>query len=125
MKAYKAYDPKNDYAGACLPYGWPRAIQGLHPLQLVQSDDFMAFLFEQNSWFTVVPIDGRPHPKDANDFPTWFGNTVGRWEGDTLVLDTVALVRLSLRDHVCCAQLLHRFSEFGIGGSGRWQFGTA
>jgi len=90
MKAYKAYDPKNDYAGACLPYGWPRAIQGRHPLQIVQSDDFAAFLFEQNSWFTVVPIDGRPHPKDAKDLPTWFGNTVGRWEGDTLVLDTIA-----------------------------------
>src|SRR6476620_5707106 len=44
MKAYKAYDPKNDYAGACLPYGWPRAIQGRHPLQIVQSDDFAAFL---------------------------------------------------------------------------------
>ena len=90
MKAYKAYDTKNDYAGACLPYGWTRAIQGLHPLQLVQSDDFMAFLFEQNSWFTVVPIDGRPHPKDAEVTSSWFGNTVGKWEGDTLVLDTIA-----------------------------------
>jgi hypothetical protein len=32
-------------------------------------------------------MDGREHPKDLN--PTWYGHSVGRWEGDTLVIDTV------------------------------------
>jgi hypothetical protein len=35
----------------------------------------------------VIYMDGRPHPKDL--FPTWWGHSVGRWEGDTLVIDTV------------------------------------
>ena len=119
LKAYKSYDPKNDYAGACLPYGWPRAIQGLHPLQIVQSDDFAAFLFEQNSWFTVVPIDGRPHPKDAKSVPTWFGNTVGRWEGDTLVLDTIATNGYTMLDythpHSTELHLIQRFTRTDFG----------
>ena len=85
------HDPANDYAGACLPYGFPRAIVARHPMKLVQHEDFLAFLFEQNSWFTVVPIDGRPHPADAMDNPTWFGNSVGHWEGDTLVVDTIGV----------------------------------
>ena len=90
-KQWEAHDPNNDYAGACLPYGFPRAIVARHPMQLVQHPDFLAFLFEQNSWFTLVPIDGRPHPKDAKDNPSWFGNSVGRWEGDTLVIDTIGV----------------------------------
>jgi hypothetical protein len=45
-------------------------------------------LYEQNSWFHITPIDGRAHPKDPD--PTWFGNSVGHWEGDTLVIDTSA-----------------------------------
>jgi len=52
----------------------------------MQSDKYFAFLFEQNSWFNVVPIDGREHRKGI---PTWFGDSVGHWEGDTLVIDTV------------------------------------
>jgi hypothetical protein len=35
----------------------------------------------------VVYMDGRPHPKDL--LPTWWGHSIGRWEGDTLVIDTV------------------------------------
>ena len=119
LKAYKAYDPKNDYAGACLPYGFPRAIGGLHPLQLVQSDDYLAFLFEQNSWFTAVPIDGRPHPKDAKDNPSWFGNSVGHWEGDTLVVDTIATNGYTMLDythpHSTEMHLIQRFTRTDFG----------
>ena len=119
LKKYKAYDPKNDYAGACLPYGFPRAIAGRHPLQLVQSDDFLAFLFEQNSWFTVVPIDGRPHPKDAMDNPSWFGNSVGHWEGDTLVIDTIGVNGYTMLDyshpHSTQLHLIQRFTRKDFG----------
>jgi hypothetical protein len=37
----------------------------------------------------TIYMDGRPHPKEAYDLPTWFGHSVGHWEGDTLVVDTV------------------------------------
>ena len=86
---WESYDAaKGDYAGSCLPFGLLRSVGGPHPIQIVQNDKYIAFLYEQNSWFHVTPIDGRAHPKDPD--PTWFGNSVGRWEGDTLVIDTIA-----------------------------------
>ena len=84
---WKSYDAaEGDYTGACLPFGMMRSINTPEPMQLMQSDKYLAFLFEQNSWFTVVPIDGRPH---AQGISTWFGDSVGHWEGDTLVIDTI------------------------------------
>jgi len=40
-------------------------------------------------FFRVIPLDGRPHPKDVDS--TWMGDSVGKWEGDTLVIDTIGL----------------------------------
>ena len=86
---WESYDPtdRGDYAGACLPFGLLRSVGGPHPVQIMQDEKYIAMLYEQNTWFHVTPIDGRPHPKDFD--PTWFGNSVGRWEGDTLVIDTI------------------------------------
>ena len=39
--------------------------------------------------YQIIYMDGRPHPKEVNDIPTWLGHSVGHWEGDTLVVDTV------------------------------------
>lgn len=84
---WNSYDAADgDYTGACLPFGMTRSMNTPEPMQFMQSDKYLAFLFEQNSWFTVVPIDGRPH---GNGIATWFGDSVGHWEGDTLVIDTV------------------------------------
>jgi hypothetical protein len=44
-------------------------------------------LFEFDHFFRTIYTDGRDHPKDLD--PTWMGNAVGHWEGDTLVVDTV------------------------------------
>src|SRR5258707_384415 len=66
----------------------PRVPRGQHPAQIVQNHKYIAFLYEQNSWFHVTPIDGRPHPKDPD--ATWYGNSVGHWDGDTLIIDTIA-----------------------------------
>ncbi|MEI9813203.1 MAG: hypothetical protein WDO18_11355 [Acidobacteriota bacterium] len=86
---WKIYDPVNgDYAGACLPFGLVRSINAPHPMQVVQSKNFIAFLHEQNTWFTKVPTDGRPFPPDKEMDPTWFGTSRGRWEGDTLIIET-------------------------------------
>lgn len=85
---WESYDAaKGDYTGSCLPFGLLRSVGGPHPIQIIQNDKYIAMLYEQNSWFHVTPIDGRAHPKEPD--PTWFGNSVGRWEGDTLVIDTI------------------------------------
>jgi hypothetical protein len=54
----------------------------------MQDDKYIAMLYEQNSWFHITPIDGRAHQSDPD--PSWFGDSVGHWEGDTLVIDTIA-----------------------------------
>jgi hypothetical protein len=79
---------KFDYTGHCLPLGLLRSMNvGGYPIQIMQNSKYLAFLFEQSTWFNVVYLDGREHPKDPD--PTWFGHSVGKWDGDTLVIDTV------------------------------------
>jgi len=85
---WKNYSPDNgDYTGACLPFGLMRSINSPDPLQVMQDGAFVAYLFEQNTWFHLFPIDGRPHVKGA--IATWFGDSVGHYEGDTLVIETL------------------------------------
>jgi hypothetical protein len=85
---FKNYDvSKFDYTGHCLPMGLMRSMNAPYPIQIMQNDAYLAFLFEQSTWFNVVYLDGRRHPADPN--PTWFGHSVGKWDGDTLVIDTV------------------------------------
>jgi hypothetical protein len=79
--------PKLEYTRFCLPWGYIRSWNAVTPSQLVQTSDYLAILFEQDNWFHVVPTDGRDHPKDLQ--PTWYGDSVGKWDGDTLVIDTI------------------------------------
>jgi hypothetical protein len=87
-KEWDGYDPvKNgDYAGSCLPFGFPRSLYGPHPTQIIQDNDYMVFLFEQNTMFHIVPTDGRPF--DSELPASWYGQSIGRWDGDTLVIET-------------------------------------
>jgi len=86
-KQWESYNAEEgDYTGSCLPFGHSRAMGSPDPIQIMLTPTSMAFLYEQNSWFKVFPIDGRAHnPKKV---PTWFGESVGHWDGDTMVVDT-------------------------------------
>jgi len=86
---FNNYDPTNyDYTGHCLPFGLLRSVNvGGYPIQIMQNSKYVALLFEQNTWFHVVYIDGRDHPKNVD--PTWFGHSIGKWDGDTLIIDTL------------------------------------
>jgi hypothetical protein len=82
-----SYNPEKDgdYTGACLPFGHMRSINGPDPVQIMQTPTHLAFLYEQNTWFKVLPIDGRQPKKKV---ATWYGDSVGHWDGETLVVDT-------------------------------------
>jgi hypothetical protein len=100
-KQWEEYKPEEgDYTGSCLPFGHARSIGSPDPMQIMQTpDNQMAFLFEQNSWFQVFPVDGRKHDDRV---ASWFGNSVGHWEGDTLVIETInfnGLTRLDTIGH--------------------------
>jgi hypothetical protein len=88
-KQWAIYDPvaNGDYAGSCLPFGMSRNINSPHGVQIVQNNDAIAFLFEQNTWHTFVPTSATfKWPADLP--PAWNGVSVGRWEGDTLIIET-------------------------------------
>ena len=77
-----------DAPGArCLTRGITAA-GALFPYEIVQTPARLVMLFEDDiPSHRTVYLDGRPHPKDPN--PTWMGHSIGHWEGDTLVIDTV------------------------------------
>ena len=88
LKQWIEYDPvnKGDYAGSCLPFGMSRNINSPHGVQILQNPDALAFLFEQNTWFHWVPTNGMKWPTDLPE--SWNGLSTGRWDGDTLVIET-------------------------------------
>lgn len=76
----------DDPEANCLPAGVPR--QAPYPWKIVQTPALVVFLFEGNiHTYRQVFLDGRGHEPDPN--PTWYGDSIGRWEGDTLVVDTI------------------------------------
>jgi hypothetical protein len=77
---------QGDYAGSCMPFGWIRSFTP-HPMQILQNNEYISFLFEQSTMFQAVNTEGMPHRKDWP--PTWFGDSRGHWEGDTLVIEAV------------------------------------
>jgi hypothetical protein len=87
LQDWTTYDPADgDYTGSCLPYGLTRSFNAPYPYQILQSDTLIAVLFELNTWHHVIPFADH-HPAQLE--PTWFGHSIGRWDGDTLVVDTI------------------------------------
>lgn len=84
---FESYDPgvDGDYTGACLPFGLTRAMNSPDPIQFMQTETHFALLYEQNTWFKVVNLDGQDH---STGVPTWFGHSIAKWDGDTLVIST-------------------------------------
>jgi hypothetical protein len=77
---------KDDPQASCLPSGVPRIAP--YPWRIVETPTHLFFLFEANIHsYRQIFMDGRPHPRDLD--PTWYGHSIGRWDGDTLVVDTV------------------------------------
>jgi hypothetical protein len=51
----------------------------------------VAFLFEYQTIWRSVYMDGRAHPEDILDYPEFMGHSIGKWDGDTLVIDTYGI----------------------------------
>ena len=70
----------------CRPAGVPRMGP---PNKIVQTPTEVILLYQSHNAFRVVPTDGRPHDATRAQDTTWYGDAVGHWEGDTLVVDIV------------------------------------
>lgn len=69
----------------CLPHGIPDAMS-ISNFKLVQNPGLTMILYEEFDHYRQIFTDGRPFPKDLN--PAWFGSSIGKWEGDALVVET-------------------------------------
>ena len=84
----RAANNSKDAPGAhCLTRG-VTAAGALFPYKLIQTPTLLVMLFEDDiPSHRQVFLDGRGHPKDPN--PSWMGHSIGRWDGEVLVIDTV------------------------------------
>ena len=77
--------------GECNP--WPSAMMmsgsDLFPIQILQGPNVIAVHYEAATQPRRIYIDGRSHPKEDELLRTFMGHSIGRWDGDTLVVDTV------------------------------------
>jgi hypothetical protein len=79
---------KDDPEALCLPFGIPRGAP--YPWRILQTPTHYFILYEGNIHsYRQIFMDGRAHPKAEDLDPTWYGHSVGHWEGETLVIDTV------------------------------------
>ena len=90
LDKFKSVVHADDPTSYCLPVGPARAIQAPMPFQIVQTASAVVLLFEYQHTFRLIYTDGRAHPEDLDPF-SWFGDSTGRWEGQTLVVDTVGI----------------------------------
>jgi hypothetical protein len=86
LKAWKV--DEYDYTAHCLPKGYTRALQmAMYPIEIIQNPSRLAILLEADFSFKVIHTDGRKHPSDLES--SWLGHSVGSYDGDTLVVDTL------------------------------------
>jgi len=81
-QVHRGYD---DPTAHCFVAGVPRSMYTPSPYQILQPPGYVVILFERMSW-RQIPLDNRPHLPD--NVRLWQGDSVGHWEGDTLVVDT-------------------------------------
>jgi hypothetical protein len=78
--------PGDDPRALCLPAGVSR-MHALDLVKFVQTPGLLIALIEASPNVRQIFLDGRHHPADLQ--PTWMGHSIGRWEKDTLVIDTI------------------------------------
>ncbi len=77
----------NDPRLKCDPAGVPRVYFSARPMEFIQTTNRVFVFYEEDHNWRQIWTDGRAIPKDPD--PTYMGYSVGKWEGDTLVVDTV------------------------------------
>ena len=88
-KVQESFDRRgiDDPMARCLMAGIPRSTTvGLFPLQIIQTPTQVIMLYEVFHEFRVIPLNAK-HPDDIE--PSYMGDSVGHWEGDTLVVDVI------------------------------------
>ncbi|MBI3049702.1 MAG: hypothetical protein HYY76_15465 [Acidobacteria bacterium] len=114
---YRKVDMADSPSYRCLPYGPTRGLQSTNPFQIVQTTGLIAILTEHID-YRAIYLDGRGHPEDIFDYPEWMGHSFGRWESDTLVVDTIGMREETWLDtagfeHSAKLRVTERFRKIG------------
>jgi hypothetical protein len=101
----------------CLPAVPAMLLGSPYPIQILETPGQVTMLLEEQNHFRIIHLNGT-HPEDPD--PTFLGHSVGRWEGNTLVVDTVALTERTPLDrigtpHSDALHLIERYRRSGPG----------
>ena len=108
---------RQDPAARCIP-GMPKLDALPYPFKIIESPGMVMMLFEGFTTFRQIFTDGRELPKDPN--PTWFGYSVGKWEGDDWVVNTIGIKESTWLDnagrpHSDALHLVEHFQRHDFG----------
>lgn len=82
------YESNTDpFIRRCDPLGVPRVLLANHPFKMIPLAAEVIVLYERSHDFREIYTDGRDHPKDLD--PSWWGHSIGKWDGGTLTVDSV------------------------------------
>lgn len=87
-KQRMALDAKDNPDANCLPMGLTQFHTHGQPRKVMQNPGVVAIMYEANYGLRYIYLDGRTLPPQGSVQPFWYGYSVGRWEGDTLVVET-------------------------------------
>src|SRR5262245_9342185 len=117
---HRAENFRKDTDGiACLPPGPKAGISGLaFPMKIVQTPGLVVVLYEYQTIYRQIFVDGRTLPNDPN--PTWMGYSVGKWDGDALVVTTAGFndrttLDLGGHPHTEALRVTERFHRRDVG----------
>lgn len=80
--------PYRDAIGQCYPAGMPMIMTRVHPISMVQLPTIIYMMFGFTNRIRFIYLDGRPHTDPDIAVPTYNGESIGRWEGDALIVHT-------------------------------------
>jgi hypothetical protein len=87
-KQRMATDDKDNPDANCMPMGFTQFHMQPQPRKIVQTPTLILIMYEANYGLRHIYLDGRKLPPQGEPQPWWYGYSVGRWEGDTLVVET-------------------------------------
>jgi len=84
-----ATNDKDNPDANCMPMGFTQFHMQPQPRKIIQTPKLIVILYEANYGLRYIYTDGRKLPPPGEPQPWWYGYSVGRWEGDTLVVDVI------------------------------------
>lgn len=111
------HDEPRDY---CMPAGFPAGMLSGNAMQFFQTKDYLVMVHEFQRMTRIIPLDGRAHRTYVE--PSFYGDPVGHWEGDTLVIETTNFKRWMIDDYFYTNPKEYRMHSDALKSTERMRF---